>query len=747
MSAAMSTVRFVLRESFVPHTLVLAALIGLTAWLDGEAAVWARRETVIVVTPQELGWDEAQLQEDGIVASSQGAVGDPTLDSPELAEARRLSRANDHKAALAVAERVVDTLATAPAWNEVGVFRLRAGNPRGARDAFDKALAIDGGYQRAHYNRALARGREGDVEGARADYLAVLALTPRDFAATYNLGLLELSAGATARAKELFQAATELGGNDAKAAALCALGLAYSRSGNRKAALVVYERSIEFRPSYLLPRYNQAALLFKSAERLDRQRAGLVLEQLVALAPDFAPAHFLRGRLSSTDGDRQAAMTHYERAAQMDRRFFKAHYNFALAALELDRVSDAKATFERLTREFPDRPEPHFNLGRIAYREERHLEAVQAYERALALARTASPQGSYPDARLNLALALDALGRFDDALRELALVESDPTLGPAAIMNQGLVKKHQGDLVEARERFEAAIARRPGYSAALYNLGKLAAEADDHAAAAAAYAKVLEVDPKNLKAAVNLGVERAAQGDHTGAIAAYRSALKLQPNHPPALFNLALAQRETNNLAGAAETYRRLLAVDEDNVKAWQNLAVVYARQERPDLAVEVLGEALDREPSSAALRFNLALQFQKLGRTEAARNELERVLRLEPRHEKAALTLARQHRDAGRLDEAAAVLAPLTGEERPSSRALVVLARVHLASRRTADAVAALLRALDRAPTSLQALSLLVSHGPADAARERLHAASTKKPLDPNWARLGARLAPGAPQ
>ncbi len=52
------------------------------------------------------------------------------------------------------------------------------GESPAALENFTEAIRINPAYVQAYYNRGLARGREGDYEGAIADFTRVLQLKP-----------------------------------------------------------------------------------------------------------------------------------------------------------------------------------------------------------------------------------------------------------------------------------------------------------------------------------------------------------------------------------------------------------------------------------------------------------------------------------------------------------------------------------------------------------------------------------------
>lgn len=728
----MKRVAAVFRESFVPLLLVLAALLAATRWLDGLVEDYAKQPVIIAVRPAEA----AILTENGAVERQDEAVSDPALTSPDVVAARAKAQASDFEGAIALVQGALATAPNDPSLlNELGVHQLRASHLQAAIDSFTGAVAGAPRYARAYYNRAIARGRAGDAAGARADYEESLRLQPGSFEAAHNLGLLLMDTGDLDGAIERLRLAATLGSNDDHARGWFSLGVALMRAKKDREALAAYEKAIEYRPGYLLPRYNQALVHARSGPA-GRARAARLLDQVLTLRPDFAPAWLLRGRFASEDGDDVRALELYGKAASYDPSLYKARYNQGLVALRLGRLTLAERLFARLVADFPDRPENHFNLGKIAYQREQPEAAVGHYEKALTAAK-----GDYPEARLNLGLALRSMGRQDEALAAFdALVAADPKYAPAHL-NRALVLMHAKRFDEARAALEQVLALRPDSAAALYNLGKLAARTGDHPAAAAAFRRTLAVDPKHLKAAVSLGVEEAARQRWDEAIAAYQGALAASPTYRPALFNLGVALTKAGRLDQAATAYQQILTLDEADSKAAQNLGAVYARLGRRDLAIAQFEGALDRDPSLVSVRYNLALQFRKQGHNERAATELERVLRLEGTHQRAAITLARIWTDTGKARQAADLLEPLSHRKKARDGVFAALAEAQQALGKRDTARATLEAGLGKHPPSLELASALAemlrNDGDPAGARRVAEQAAARNPGDPGAAAL----------
>jgi tetratricopeptide (TPR) repeat protein len=197
-----------------------------------------------------------------------------------------------------------------------------------------------------------------------------------------------------------------------------------------------------------------------------------------------------------------------------------------------------------------------------------------------------------------------------------------------------------------------------------YNLGTIAHEEGDIAAAEEYYRKALAVDPDYVEAYNNLGlIIDKAHGDPQGAIPLYEEVLRRYPDQVDALINLGNAYHALGRTAEAVACYRRVLEVDPYNSDARHNLGVVLSRSEggrveapggRPPAAPppvegllleagrrekqgdlegarDVLRRALQADPVNPVAHHNLGVVLFKLGDLENAKQELEAALLLAP--------------------------------------------------------------------------------------------------------------------
>ena len=163
-----------------------------------------------------------------------------------------------------------------------------------------------------------------------------------------------------------------------------------------------------------------------------------------------------------------------------------------------------------------------------------------------------------PDAAIaeEAALAADALGRRDDAIRWL---DRAVTLAPdrvTAWINLSAVHADAGDLVAAASAARSASALAPTFVPAWVNLGSSLAHGGDYAGAIDAYSRALALEPSSLDLRIDLASALFACGEVAAAIHHLVPVLKADPRDLRArsLYLMAL-HHATNDPAGLAREH------------------------------------------------------------------------------------------------------------------------------------------------------------------------------------------------
>jgi arylsulfatase A-like enzyme/tetratricopeptide (TPR) repeat protein len=166
----------------------------------------------------------------------------------------------------------------------------------------------------------------------------------------------------------------------------------------------------------------------------------------------------------------------------------------AFARLELGRAEEAAGDWQRLASENPQDPDPLLNLGSLAISQRRFADGERFARAAVNLAPDSAA------ARNTLAIALEELGRHDEALAN----------------------------------YRAALAADPAYWQADLNLGLLLARRGQKEAAIAALERVLGRVPRQPLAHLGLAQLRLQQGRRDDARRHLEAFLAEAPTHPKA---------------------------------------------------------------------------------------------------------------------------------------------------------------------------------------------------------------------
>lgn len=162
----------------------------------------------------------------------------------------------------------------------------------------------------------------------------------------------------------------------------------------------------------------QAAALLATAsvcmEVNDLEAAARDLDDALGLAPEWAAAHYERGKLWLRVDDLEKAAASFQAAADLLPSFTPAWANLGAALGELDRPAEALAAFERALAIDPGNPQALNNVGVVRREIGRLAESEEAFQRVIQLV----PEQAF--GHYNLGHTLFLQGRFQAALSAYA---------------------------------------------------------------------------------------------------------------------------------------------------------------------------------------------------------------------------------------------------------------------------------------------------------------------------------------
>jgi predicted TPR repeat methyltransferase len=268
--------------------------------------------------------------------------------------------------------------------------------------------------------------------------------------------------------------------------------------------------------------------------------------------------------------------------------------------------------------------------------------------------RVLSHDSNQPDALHILGLIELARGRADEAVHLIQRAISD-TEWPMAQFDLARALSAQGKRDEAIAALLEAVRQEPRFIEAHWALGGLSGETKDYARAADAYQKVTELKPDLVGAYNNLGLALAGLGRSAEAEAAYRRAIALKPDYQPAyhnLSNLLLAQLRPQEALAMAQ---RSVELAPDEPEEWQSLGNALRGADRLGDAAAAYERAAQLRPGFVEARLSLAPIWSTFGRHDEAIAQLRIAATTAPAradvHRALGLALAMAKRPAAAQD------------------------------------------------------------------------------------------------
>jgi tetratricopeptide (TPR) repeat protein len=266
--------------------------------------------------------------------------------------------------------------------------------------------------------------------------------------------------------------------------------------------------------------------------------------------------------------------------------------------------------WEDVVKKSPDKIRGHHNLGTYYRKAGRYEEALDSFNRALAL-EPAYQKSLNTRAGLyrKMGLPQKALKEFDRAL------DLDPTLAELH-NNKGNVYKSLGQWPRALASYNQAIELNPKYATAYYNRGLIYERLGQRAAALKDYNRVIELDPEFARAYNNRGRLRCLKRRYDAGLADFEKALTFNPELVEAYYNKARTYEALNQFDLAFENYQKALELKPDHAAAYFNMGNISAEMGRFALAVDLFEKALAVDPGHYGAKQNLERARQFLPKT-----------------------------------------------------------------------------------------------------------------------------------
>ena len=357
-------------------------------------------------------------------------------------------------------------------------FELRIALAIAAGLAFGGAASA----QSTAFREAVERQQRGDLEGARAAYVRVLASEPSNYQAQSNLGATLAALGRYREAEGHYQEALRLAPAQYKSHLRRNIALAFYKGSDFREALEQLALLRATSPEDLslamlaadclvqLGRASEAVSLLEplaSAAGQDkgfgwiygiaRLKSGDIAGSQTAFRPiladrDTAESQYALGLIQLASGDIPGSVPFLQRAEELGGQLPRVHAVLGEALLQTGDADAALAAFERQLKSDPDDFDANLQAAAILNHRSKFASAEPLLRRAIGL------QPESLNARYALSTALIGLKNSAEARKNLEIVvQAAPTFGAA---HERLAAVYKDLRLPKQEAAETALAKR-----------------------------------------------------------------------------------------------------------------------------------------------------------------------------------------------------------------------------------------------------------------------------------------------
>src|SRR5262245_57299288 len=308
----------------------------------------------------------------------------------------------------------------------------------------------------------------------------------------------------------------------------------------------------------------QAAL--RSLSDNKASEALTLLNEALAIHPDFAEAHNHSGLALRALGRLEEAATCFQRATKIRPDYESAITNLGIVCLELQRFEEAEDCFKLALSFDAESAEACFNLGMICLKRGVLDQAKLHFLKVIEL------DSGFTPAYVNLGEIYSTSQQPGEALKcyERAVVLSPEV--PEIFHNKALILQKLGRIAEAVSDYRRALANNPDFAEAHYNLGNAYLEQERFDAAVDCYERAITFNPDLLGAYNNLGKAFRVRGKLDESLSVHRRALTIWPNEPQLHNEIGATLFSKGQIEQASASYERVLVQDANYAQAHLNL-------------------------------------------------------------------------------------------------------------------------------------------------------------------------------
>jgi tetratricopeptide (TPR) repeat protein len=352
------------------------------------------------------------------------------------------------------------------------------------------------------------------------------------------------------------------------------------------------------------------------------------LEAALAINPNVAAWHAQRGYLLEELDRPTDAVASYERALELEPGDPDVAVALGVALARLGRHARALEVLEDIARTYPDFEPAYCHRIGIYAQLGRHDQAEEMFYLAQEL------EDSCPHCFFQIGVSLAIRGQTDRAIYcWQRVLELDPTyVGVYRRIAQA--HRARGELDRAREYFLREIREDPGNTDLLFELAELTLESGDLATAGAKFAHILDLDPSDVEARFALGNVWLMRGKPEEALICFErveSVTGAEPELPEFELKVGEALFRLGRFAEAAPHLEVAAQEDPRSPQVLMLLGGCLLGGEKLDGATDCFRRVLALDSRNPFAHHSLGVCLFQTGRHEPGLNHCLEAIRLKP--------------------------------------------------------------------------------------------------------------------
>ncbi|MBN8221522.1 MAG: tetratricopeptide repeat protein [Spirochaetes bacterium] len=553
-----------------------------------------------------------------------------------------------------------------------------------AKEAYQRALALDPNNAALRYEYAKLLKKLGDNDGYLAELKKAYALDPKNPKILAAMGDAELAAGNKKRALELYRAALQGDGRNGElrakynalynelasagkggpgkgdgtggpGSATAGTGGPGSGDGNGNSGPGNSGSGDKGEPgsgSADKGNGNNNASGSEKGESLDTGKGAGKGDGNGNAAKDIEA-----GKKAFADKDYTGAEAYFKKALEKDPTNNDARFYLARTLDAQGKKDAAMAEYRRVLEKEPEHAKANYYLGRLYYQGQKFGDAERHFKKSVA------SDAKFAPAQYSLGLAQEKQGKTSDALASYKKSAETDTSLTQPHFNSAIILKKNKKYDEAL----AELAKAGGGADVEYQKGEILLKQKKYAESKDAFSKVLAEKPQHYEAAFNLALAYHKLGDPAGAD---RALAKVIREDSPADLHYTYGKllEEAGENAGAEKQYRTSVQKDPRYYKGWLNLGRISALTQKYDQAENAYRQAALLEPGSYEANYNLANTLFKQKKHQSAIEYFEAAKRQENTRD-VVMPLAASYEESGQHEKAAKTYAEYL-QQNPKDRA-----------------------------------------------------------------------------